>query len=178
MKTRRLLVVAIAVGLALATAAPAMATRYAAPTGSPSDPTCAAPAPCTLQRALAVSTSGEEVVVAQGDYDVKSPSVLSCTAPAEPSFDAGTAVSVGNRYVHGVAGRPRPRIIGDATTCAVVKISGAGRAEHLEVIGNNTARAEAAAVVIDGNGSATSLLTGGPNGTVHMRNGAKLRNSV
>ncbi len=116
--------------------------------------------------------------MAQGDYHVKSPSVLSCTAPAEPSFDAGTAVSVGNRYVHGVAGRPRPRIIGDATACTVVKISGAGRAEHLEVIGNNTARAEAAAVVIDGNGSATSLLTGGPNGTVHMRNGARLRNSV
>ena len=171
-------VVALAVGLTLAAAAPAMATRYASPNGSPTDPTCAETAPCTLPRALAVSTSGEEVVVAQGDYHVKPPSVLNCTAPAEPSFDEGTAVSVGNRNVHGVAGRPRPRIIGDATSCAVLKISGAGRAEHLEVIGNNTSRAEAAAVVIDGSGRATNLLTGGPNGTVHMRNGAELRNSV
>src|SRR5829696_246343 len=150
MRTRVVPVVALAVGLTLAAPAPAMATRFASPTGSPTDPTCAESAPCTLPRALAVSTSGEEVVVAQGDYHVKAPSVLNCTGPAEPSFDAGTAVSVGNRYVHGVAGRPRPRIIGDATSCAVLKISGAGRAEHLEVIGNNTSRAEAAAVVIDG----------------------------
>jgi hypothetical protein len=127
---------------------------------------------------MAVAGSGEEVVVAQGDYYVKAPSTIPCTGPFEPATTAAAGVAIGNRFVHGEPGRPRPRLIGDATSCIVLNVAGAGRAEHLEVIGNNITASEAAAVLIDGNGNAIDLVTGGANGTVHMRNGAKLFNSV
>ena len=106
------------------------------------------------------------------------PSSNACTGPREPSFDNATALGVGNRYIHGEAGRPRPRLIGDASTCVVLNVCCNGSAEHLEVIGNNTSKPEAAAVLIDGNGNVSDVVTGGANGTVHMRNFATLTNSV
>jgi hypothetical protein len=167
------------VALALIAAAPAMATRYADPFGSSTDPTCAAVAPCSLVHAVAVAAAGEEVVVGQGDYPLKAPQQPNtCTGPQDPSATFGAGLAIGSRYVHGVAGRPRPRLIGDATSCAVLNVAGAGRAEHLEVIGSNTTKSEASAVVIDGDGNATDLVTGGANGTVHLRNFGSIRNSV
>ena len=128
---------------------------------------------------MAVAGSGEEIVLAQGDYRVAAaPSSNPCTGPRDPSFDTATALGVGNRYIHGEAGRPRPRLIGDAATCVVLNVCCNGSAEHLEVISNNTTKREAAAVLIDGNGTVSDVVTGGPNGTVHMRNFATLINSV
>ncbi len=167
----------LAVVLALATAAPATATLYASPAGSTTDPLCAAAAPCSLVHAVTIAASGEEVIVAQGDYNVKAPVASSCTGPFDPA-NATAALAVGNRYVHGQPGRPRPRLIGDVSSCVVLNVAGAGRASHLEVIGANTIAAEAVAVLIDGGGNADDLVTGGANGTVHMRNGASLLDSV
>jgi hypothetical protein len=172
-----ILVVGLATALALAAAGPAMATRYASPAGSSTDPTCAAAAPCSLVHAVAIAASGEEIVVAQGDYNLKTPAASACTGPFDPA-NAAAAVAVGNRYVHGQPGRPRPRLIGEASSCVVLNVAGAGRASHLEVIGANTSAPEAAAVLIDGGGNADDLVTGGANGTVHMRNGARLLDSV
>ena len=163
--------------LALVAASPAAATRYVSPSGGATD--CDAAAPCSITRAMAVAGSGEEIIVAQGDYHVKAPaSSNACTGPREPSFDTATALGVGNRYIHGEAGRPRPRLIGDASTCVVLNVCCNGSAEHLEVISNNTSKREAAAVLIDGNGNVSDVVTGGANGTVHMRNFATLTNSV
>src|SRR6478752_3159907 len=168
MRTRAGVSVAgLAVVLALVAASPAVATRYVSPTGGATD--CAVTAPCSITRAMAVAGSGEEIIVAQGDYQVSAaPSSNACTGPREPSFDNATALGVGNRYIHGVAGRPRPRLIGDASTCVVLTVCCNGSAEHLEVISNNTSKAEAAAVLVDGNGNVSDVVTGGANGTVHM----------
>ena len=65
-------------------------------------------------------------------------------------------------------------MIGDASTCVVLNVCCNGSAEHLEVISNNTSKREAAAVLIDGNGNVSDVVTGGANGTVHMRNFATL----
>ncbi len=176
---RRRVVVLFAFGLPLALASPAAATRYAAPNGSATDPTCASVAPCTLQQAVAVSTPGEEIVVAQGDYHLTAPADVSCSGPFDPANQTtGTAIFVGDRFIHGILGRPRPRIIGDATTCVVLNIGNAGSARHLEVDGADTTKPEAYAMLIDGGGNATDIVTGGANGAATMRNGAELLDSV
>src|SRR6476469_4032874 len=120
MRTRPALVASLAVTLALAGSSSAAATRYVSPTGSSTDSVCAEAAPCSLVHAMAVAGSGEEVIVSQGDYNLKAPQTISCTGPFEPATTAAAGVAIGNRYVHGEPGRPRPRLIGDATSCIVL----------------------------------------------------------
>jgi hypothetical protein len=174
----RRIVVTTALIAPLLLAAPAHATRFAASGGSASDPVCAAASPCTLQQALAVSSSGEEILVAQGDYAVSAPSAVPCSGPFDPVNPAGAGIYGSNRFIHGVAGRPRPRIIADAASCVGLIVADAGSASHLEVLGSNTTSPEAYALLIDGGGNANDIVTGGANGAVHMRNGARLLGSV
>ena len=70
----RVSIAVLAVVLALVAASPAAATRYVSPAGVSTD--CAAAAPCSLSRAMAVAGSGEEIVLAQGDYRVRRRAVL------------------------------------------------------------------------------------------------------
>jgi Putative metal-binding motif len=167
-----------ALALTLVLAAPASATRYASPNGSATG-ACPATAPCTLQHAVAVSTAGEEIVVAQGDYHVSAPANVSCSGPFDPANQAtGSAIAGSDRFIHGVLGRPRPRIIGSAADCVVLNIGASGSARHLEVDGADTTKPEAYAMLVDGGGNATDIVTGGANGAATMRNGARLIDSA
>lgn len=84
----------IAVLLALAATAPAAAAaqRYASPTGFGGD--CSSVHPCSLVDAIGGSVQGDDVIVNPGDYPV-----TSMLLPTK-----GTTI-------HGVAGKPRPRLL-------------------------------------------------------------------
>jgi hypothetical protein len=164
--------------IALACAAPAAATQYAAPGGSSTAAACSQAAPCTLQRALAVSASGEEIVVLPGDYHVDSSAATGCTGARAAVQPGAVGLSVHNRSVHGVAGWPRPRIIGSARACTAVAVGAAGRLQHVEVHGSNTTQPEGYALLVDGAGVALDVITGGANGAVQVRNVAHIYDSV
>ena len=72
--------------------ASAAAQRYAGPGGSDAA-ACTSADPCSLTKAVSGAVSGDEVIVAPGDYTV--------TASL-----SGTGLTI-----HGVAGRPRPRLL-------------------------------------------------------------------
>lgn len=163
---------------ALAFAAPAAATQHAAPGGSATAAACPQAAPCALQRALAVSVPGEEIVLAPGDYHVDSSAATGCTGARAAIQPGAVALHVNNRYVHGVAGWPRPRIIGSARACTAVAVDAAGRLQHVEVHGSNTTQPEGYALLVDGAGVALDVITGGANGAVQVRNVAHIYDSV
>jgi hypothetical protein len=94
------------------------ATRYAAPAGTGAG--CAEAAPCALADAVGGAASGDEVVLASGDYDV------SATLKATVSLT-----------VQGVAGQPRPRLVGSASLSAdTLNLNAGGTARHLEIQGH------------------------------------------
>lgn len=93
----------------LASPASAATVRYAAPGGSGT--ACTAAAPCSLETAVNAATgAGTEIVVNPGSYTVTN----------------GLNSSVANLNVHGVPGQPRPVINSSAATA--VNVSGAGTA--------------------------------------------------
>ena len=113
----RVLIVAIAA--ILVTAGPAGATqRFASPAGAGSCATAAAP--CSYPTAMLGATSGDEIILAAGDYG----SELSPIAADIYSYDA--------LNVHGVAGQPRPRIFSSATY-SLGLYNAASVVRHLEV---------------------------------------------
>jgi hypothetical protein len=138
-------------------------TRYAAPGGSDADASCTSTA-CTLQRAVAVAQSGDDVQLASGDY----------TLGADP-FCSG-ALQVDHLYIHGVIGRPRPRIIGPADACVAVELNNLGAMSDLEVDGNGASIGYALGV--NAFGRAFRVITGGTNGTVWVQSGGLLLDSV
>ncbi|MBN9622141.1 MAG: hypothetical protein J0H06_04160 [Actinobacteria bacterium] len=89
---RALLLAAMALLVLPATALGA--TRYASPGGVGSG-TCTEGAPCSLAYAITAATAGDEVVVTPGTY------------PVAATIEATVALNI-----HGVAGQPRPRIVG------------------------------------------------------------------
>jgi hypothetical protein len=84
---------ALVVAASVPAGASAAAPRHVSPTGSGSD--CTAAKPCGFRQALDQSGSGDEVIVAPGDY----PLTLSSL-----HLDSGVTV-------HGVPGEPRPRLL-------------------------------------------------------------------
>jgi hypothetical protein len=108
--------------LALAPSAQA-ATRYAAPAGTGS--ACAATAPCAVAEAVSGAAGGDEVVLAGGDYDV-----------------AATLKATVSLTIQGVAGQPRPRLIGATSlTTDTLHLSAGGTARHLEIQGRGSSGA-------------------------------------
>src|SRR6185503_19157671 len=100
--------------LALAPAAQAT-TYYAAPDGVQAD-ACPATAPCSLSSAISRAQSGDDVLVAPGDYQVTS------------SLRPRTGV-----FVHGAGDQPRPRLKGKGNLNAdVLQLNGASAA-HLAI---------------------------------------------
>jgi hypothetical protein len=92
----------------LASPAFAAAVRYAAPGGSGT--ACTAAAPCSLDTAFQLSlANSDEIVVNPGTYTTAS---------------SGLSSSTSNLKVHGVAGQPRPVINSSAATA--LNLSGAG----------------------------------------------------
>jgi hypothetical protein len=83
---------ACAAALLSATSATAATTRYASPGGSGS--ACTQASPCAIQIAMNNASSGDEVIIAPGDY----------------SPPANLFLPFNNIYAHGVAGQPMPRI--------------------------------------------------------------------
>jgi hypothetical protein len=89
-----LLVPVIVVIAAAATAPGALAAtqRYASPGGA--GPECSAVNPCSIVEAINNATSGDEVIVQPGDY----PLATTLSPPSDVT-------------IHGVAGKPRPRLL-------------------------------------------------------------------
>jgi hypothetical protein len=121
----RTLVAALVSLTALAAPTAALgAERYAAPGGSGT--ACSAAAPCALDGAVNGAADGDEVIIAPGDYG----------SPAAPMT---TPLVIVNKdvEVHGVAGQPRPRLFfstsaGDVT--AIDLNTDAGSVRHLTIV--------------------------------------------
>lgn len=105
--------VAAALVVAGLTPSPAHAAtvRYAAPGGTGT--TCSASAPCGLDVAVNLASTGDEVVVASGTYPLA----------------VSLARNVGGLYVHGVPGQPRPVL--QSSAGRAVDIGQNGRGTHL-----------------------------------------------
>ncbi|MDX8150977.1 hypothetical protein SK069_05175 [Patulibacter brassicae] len=102
-------------------AATQAATRYVAPTGSGG--ACSSAAPCAVTTGINSASSGDEVVVAPGDYGSEATPLTDVLSPSSTNLD-----------VHGVAGQPRPRIFTTADYGFSIGGSAAGsRISHLEV---------------------------------------------
>jgi hypothetical protein len=107
---------ALAVAFALGASATAQAAKqFTSPAGSPTAPDCPKSAPCTIQHAIDVAATDDEVIVTAGLY-------------------TNQAVSIDKRlYVHGKFGNERPTIAGSASPLGT-SIGGKGsRVEYLEV---------------------------------------------
>ena len=136
------------------------ATRYAAPAGSGS--TCAATAPCAVADAVSGAASGDDVVLAAGDYPVTSPLHVS----------AGITVE-------GTPGQPRPRLLGDPSLSGnTVALGNGATARHLEIHAADEsdsslqltgATGEDLVLVSTSNGGSAAVLKGAPSGTL-LRN--------
>jgi hypothetical protein len=110
-------IVALALMLipASASATPGPPVRYAAVDGTGAS--CAVDAPCALSVAIEEAWKGDEVVVAPGTYRV------------DETIEAEDTVNV-----HGVAGQPRPWLVGSDTLLgAVLSIKQGGTLRHLGI---------------------------------------------
>lgn len=133
------------------------ATRYAAPAGSGG--ACEQAAPCALADAVSGAASGDEVVLASGDYDV----------PATVKATVGLTIQ-------GVPGQPRPRLIGSSSLSGdTLSLTGGGTARHLEIHGSGPAGAalrlrgavgEDVVLVSTSDTGAAAILTLSANGTL------------
>jgi hypothetical protein len=113
---RALLLTAAAL-LASPAAAQAHAERWASPDSTLASGDCAASAPCSLDFAVHGASDGETVVVSPGVYGV--------TTPLDPSAVID---------ITGVAGQPRPRLVGAATlTGATMSFKTGGTLRHLRI---------------------------------------------
>lgn len=114
----RALVVAAVIALTLSAApAASAATRYASPNGSPISP-CTQADPCDLATAITGAGSGDEVIVAPGDY-----------GPFSTELRAAVSIAL-----HGAAGQPRPRISSSAATALSLAGGAATTLRDLELI--------------------------------------------
>jgi uncharacterized protein YkwD len=146
----------------LPAAAPA-AVRYVAPTGSTNDVTCDAAQPCEIYHAFAVaqevSGSTDEVVIADGDYQLSEGSPITIFRPLT---------------VHGAAGT-RPRILGAANIA--VNADGGSTLRDLEV-----RTTDAGAVAIRGLHTTLerviAVATGAEATAMDLTDGAAVRSSV
>src|SRR3954470_17791563 len=93
------------------------ATRFAAPAGAGS--ACTQDAPCAVADAVSGAATGDDVVLAAGDYDVITP--LKAAA---------------GRTIEGAPGQPRARLLGSPRLAGDTLSLGAGGAvRHLEIQG-------------------------------------------
>ncbi|QIG45256.1 hypothetical protein G5V58_23090 [Nocardioides anomalus] len=96
----------VAAGVVVAAPAQAATVRYAAPAGSGT--ACTAAAPCAVTQAVGAAASGDEVVLTPGSYNAMGP----------------ISSSASNLNVHGVAGQPRPVLNSAADSAVTLKGSG------------------------------------------------------
>jgi hypothetical protein len=99
--------------LLLAPASAGAAQRWTTPDSTATSGSCAAASPCQIDHAVNGAAAGDEVIVAPGTYDLAGS--LEPTVPID---------------LHGVAGQPRPRLIGHGTT-ALLEFKSGGTVGHL-----------------------------------------------
>jgi hypothetical protein len=109
------------VGLLLVPVSAHAAQRWASPQSVESG-ACSATAPCAIEHAVMGAAAGDEVVVAPGTYQVTT--TLEPTVPIE---------------LHGVAGQPRPHLIGYGMT-ALLSFKSGGSARHLALDATGSAQ--------------------------------------
>jgi hypothetical protein len=132
--SRPIAVLAGALALSAAmTANASAAQRFAAPGGGETS-ACSQADPCALEPAIEQAAHGDEVIVAPGDYSVAS--AAGCHDDwASDDQRMGIHRPAGNIEIHGVAGQPRPRIVGGPGTCGVLFLGPSSDLAHLEVTG-------------------------------------------
>lgn len=133
---RRGLAVAVVV---LALALPAMAsaaTRYASTFGG-TVPGCPQVAPCSLEKAITEASSGDEVVVLSGTYEVAS------------TIETETPL-----FIHGEDGLPRPRLVGASGVTPFQSFA----AQHLSYLTVEATDAGTGALFLPGDGTTLERL--------------------
>lgn len=141
-------VVTAAVVTAFALAAPAAAAVRHAQPGGTVEQTCTQDDPCNIYHAIAVAQSGDEVVLAPGDYG--------------PDLIAGPLQIPAGLDVHGTPGAPRPALSGGGPSLVVgigVSDGPAAALRHVDVtVGTGTGidatNARIEDVVVHGPGAA------------------------
>ncbi len=109
-------------GLLGSASAASAAQRYASATSTVTTGSCSASAPCTIGHAVNDAAAGDEIIVAPGGYGVQGS--LSVTVPVA---------------VHGVAGQPRPQLIGSSSRAGpVLELAAGGSASHLILDGQTS----------------------------------------
>ena len=107
-------------GLLLVPVSANAAQRWASAESTLGSGTCGATSPCGIEYAVEGAAAGDEVVVAPGTYDLTRS--LYPTVPID---------------VHGVAGQPRPHLIGYAST-ALLSFKSGGSLRHLALEGTGS----------------------------------------
>jgi hypothetical protein len=93
------------------------AKRYASPTSTNAMGSCSSLQPCRLDHAVGGAAAGDDVVVLPGDYAV--------------TYGVAAGVPVD---IHGVGGRPRPRLVGGTVDDgAVLALNAGGSVRHLHL---------------------------------------------
>ncbi len=135
---RRLSVLATLLAICCASPAAAAPTqRFAAPGGSGD---CSQSSPCDIETAINAATSGDEVILAPGDYG---------------PLTAALASTQTNLNVHGAGGQPRPRIFTNALFG--LDLGGSGStARHLEI--HQSANGSYQSALVLESGQATDLV--------------------
>lgn len=106
-RVRRAFVGAVATAVVGALPASAGAVELHVSPGGAASGTCSAESPCSLQYAVEQAAGGDEVLVEPGDYTANAPLYI------------GKAITV-----RGMAGKPRPRILGDGSGSVSIPVSG------------------------------------------------------
>ena len=113
--SRRICLCVSLVALLLVPSSAGAAQRWATEESTVKSGACTVASPCRIEYAITGAAAGDEVIVAPGTYK------LSQSVATTESID-----------LHGVAGRPRPRLIGSAQTTALEFKSG-GTLRHLAI---------------------------------------------
>jgi hypothetical protein len=100
----------------------AAAQRWATADSTVTSGSCAAASPCRIDYAVTGAAAGDEVILAPGTYDLADS--LEPTVPID---------------LHGVAGQPRPRLIGHGLS-AVLSFKSGGSVRHLALEGTGSAQ--------------------------------------
>jgi len=109
--------------LLTAPASASAAQRWATADSAATSGACAAASPCRIDYAIGGAAAGDEVVVAPGTYSV-----------------SGSLEPVAPIDLHGVAGQPRPRLIGSGLTALLSFKAGGGSVRHLALEATGSAQ--------------------------------------
>ena len=162
---RRPSVLATLVLVCCASPAAAAQQRFASPGGTGD---CSQPSPCDIATAINNATSGDEVILAPGDY-------------GSPGSELSTQLqsSQTNLDVHGVDGQPRPRIY--TNTLFGLDLAGSGsKARHFEIHQSANGSYQSALVLDSGQASdmVLSNLGGSSAAACTLLGSSTLTNSV